>query len=188
MRRMTIIGILLIVAGLVIGVGLISGGIAWKSSKDPASSNEKIITSSGGELELGSGTHLIWIKDDVSGPITVIGPNNVTYTIERSSETAEYGDISLWGEFEAETAGGYRFEYIGTGDLYITEDFSMGPFSVMMFGGGGAGLLVLVIGVILLIVGIIRQKSMDQSSFFQEAPPPGPETKQGTIDKGAGGH
>lgn len=187
MRRMTIIGILLIVAGIVIGVGLFGGGISLQISKDPETSNEGIITSSGGTIELDSGTHQIWIKDDVTGPINIRGPKNVTYTVEKSSEEEEYDDISLYGKFDAKESGEYRFEYAGTGDLYLTEDFSMGTFMTMMISGIIAGIIVILIGSVLIFIGIKRQMALDQSSFFQEAPTEGPGVQQGPTDEGAGG-
>ncbi|MBN1390976.1 MAG: hypothetical protein JXA22_10085 [Candidatus Thermoplasmatota archaeon] len=170
MKRMTIIGIVLLVAGIVLGIGLVGGGISLRSSSDPASSNEHVITSSGGTAELGKGTHQIWMKDSVSGPMRIRTPGNVTFTLERSSDKGEFGDLSLWGEFKVEEEGEYRFEYAGTGDLYITKEIPLGTYTGMIYIGGIGGLLMILIGVVLIVIGTVRQKKLDQSSFFQDTP------------------
>ncbi|MBN1539556.1 MAG: hypothetical protein JW939_05380 [Candidatus Thermoplasmatota archaeon] len=170
MRRMTITGIVLLIVGVVAAVGLIGGGLALRSTKDPESSNDGIITSSGGVAELGTGTYQIWMKDSVSGPMMVRAPDNDTFSVERSSDDVEFGDLSLWGKFKADERGEYRFEYVGTGDLYITEEIPLGTYSGMVYIGGIGGLLMIIIGIVLIVIGTVRQKKMDQESFFQDAP------------------
>ncbi|MGA1793837.1 MAG: hypothetical protein ACMUHM_07800 [Thermoplasmatota archaeon] len=171
MRRMTIIGIVLVVVGIVIGIGLGGFGIALKASSDPKSSNEGIITSSGGVAELSSGKYQIWVTADVNAPVIARGPNNVTFTVKQGSDEVEYDDLNLWGKFDVDEGGEYRFEFNGTGDMYITDDFSLGTYSFMTYGGGGLGVVLLLAGIVLIIVGRKRQEALDHSGFFHEGPP-----------------
>jgi hypothetical protein len=190
MKKMTIIGLALIAVGFLIGVALIGFGYTMMLSKDPANENVSVIISPGDEAEdLRKGNYLLWIEGDVTGPIVVRGPDGMNLTIEESSDSVSYGDIELYGEVEAKETGNYRFEYMdptSSSKLYITEEFSKGTYTTLIFGGGGAGVLIMLIGVILIVVGRLRQKKDDKSSFFHEAPPPGAPPQQPPMNEGAG--
>jgi uncharacterized membrane protein len=184
MKKMTIIGLVLIAVGFLIGAGLFGFGIATMYSKDPENSNEGTILSSGDVLDLKKGTYLVWYDEEVAGQIIVRSPDGSSTTVKETSDPENYGDIQLYGELKIEESGEQRFEYTSNGDLYITEEFSKSTYTGMMWMGAIAGILIILIGIVLIVVGKLRQKKSDHSSFFQEAPaPPGPAPKQGSIDQ-----
>lgn len=187
MKKMTIIGIVIIAVGFILGAGLFGGGITLLYSKDPANENVTEITTNGGDAkDLKKGDYLVWYEGDIRD-ITVRGPDGLVEAVEVSSDTVEYDDIQLYGKMKAKETGDHRFEYAGQGKLYITEEFTVGTYKLMMYGGGGAGILIMLIGIVLIVFGKLRQKKSDHSSFFQEIPAqPGPAPGPAPIDQEAG--
>ena len=178
MRRMTIIGIALVIVGILLGIGLAGGGFAWMASKDPESSNLEVITGPGDIADPGPGTYQIWTKDSISGEITVTRPGGETVIVERTSDDVTFGDFTLFGKFKISEDGNHSFLYQGTGDLYITEDFSLGTYYGMIYAGIIGGITLLLAGIVLIVVGIKRQRAIDHSGFFHEGPPPGRSKKR----------
>jgi hypothetical protein len=187
MKKMTIIGLVLIAAGFLFGAGLFGYGIATMFTMDPANSNEGTIISNGDTLDLGEGTYLVWSEEEVTGQMIVISPGGSSTVVKKTSDPEKYGDVELYGELKIGESGDQRFEYTSSGKLYITEEFSKSTYTGMMWIGAIVGILIISIGIVLIVFGKIRQKKSDQSSFFQEAPAPRePVTQQGSIDQGEG--
>jgi len=169
MQILKTIGLVMMIVGVVLAVGLIGGGASLMLSNDPANTNEGIVQGPGGLVELGEGAHMIWYKGDVTGPIIVEGPGNITITVEEDGDTS-YGDIYLYGSFETKTSGEHAVVYTGDGDIYVTEEFSKGTYTSMMIGGGVAGALILIVGIVLFFIGTKKQRESDMVGFFKEAP------------------
>jgi hypothetical protein len=183
MQLLKTIGLIMMIVGIVLGIGLLGGGLSLMMSKDPANSNEGTVQGPGGLVELGEGTHMIWYKGDVTGPITVEGPGNITIPVKEEADPASYGDIHLFGTFETETSGEYAVVYVGDGDIYVTEEFSKGTYMGIIIGGAVAGALILIVGIVLFIIGSKKQKESDLAGFFHQprqppAQPPAPPPQQ----------
>jgi len=171
MRRMTIIGIVAVVVGIVLGIGLTGLGITLKASSNPETSNVGTITGPGDVLAPGPGTYQIWTKESVSGDITASRPGGEMVTVERESDEVTLGDFTLYGEVKLSEEGNYSFLYSGSVVLYVTEVIPLGTFAIMTYAGIIGGVVLVVTGVILIVIGIKRQRAIDHSGFFHDAPP-----------------
>jgi hypothetical protein len=172
MQILKTIGLITMVVGVVLAIGLVGGGFSLMMSKDPANSSEGTIQGPGGLVELGKGTHMLWYKGDVSEPIWVEGPENLTISVDKDSGDTSYGDIYLYGTFETETSEEYAVVYTGDGDIYITEEFSKGTYTGMIIAGAAAGALILITGIVLFFVGNKKQRESDLAGFFHQPQQP----------------
>jgi len=166
-----ILGIVLIIAGTIIGI------MMMKSPDDNAVHTLDFRKYRSYEKPLEKGHYQIWYKDkygESESPVEENDPGNVIITdpnrgdvllIEEGATIAEeYAEWVIFASFEAEETGEYTFKTSNNVKIYITTPFKENPYyyTLMPFGLGIGG------GVILMCVGIVYIKKIQKMKEAEE--------------------
>lgn len=187
--RGVLIGVLLMIAAPIVGIGMVAFGfiqLSWKLDSRPrmAVPGTQSFTLEAGEYVLygsSSGT--------TASEVTITGPGGAPVAIGPSSGlvTANVGSKSFvaFGTFKAPTTGSYRFEVTDSSrpsstsaELMIGPDSSgdLGITLGLVFGGMALGAILFIAGLVVMIVALVRRSRARRPPPFG-APPPGYRTR-----------
>lgn len=149
-----IIGLILVIAGLVLGIAVMFGVMnLYDPVKDPVAEINGSIS-----VDLKKGDYEIWVDESEStGYVRIRDPQGNEVEVKNIDISPSQNGYMADLKFTADETGTYYFERNTDTTLYVMEPKSNSIY-FMQFGPCCGGLTIAFIGLIVVVIGIIKKK------------------------------